>query len=603
MKAYNLETARQHRDKITELYLHGLGISEWPSIVFELPQLQVLCLSENRLPEAPETLSRLTRLRALDLSGNLIQTLPASLHGLLSLEEVNLSGNRLSRFPPVLGKMPGLRKIDLSFNQFRSLPRHLGNAPGLVSLRLNRNRIKELPAEWGSMDRLQELQLDQNLLSSLPDWVGHLRNLRLLGLSQNKLRELPSDLSGLKMLGQLHLERNKLGCLPDALGNLSDLTEIDVRRNELEKLPDSIGRLRGLRRLLLDDNRLKELPAPLEKLQSLRLLSCQGNQLGEWPSFLGKLPRLEILEWGRNGLERIPDEPGKWPALERLGLQGNSMVCFPISLLGLPKLEKVTGLPNSARAMRFVQACRQSAVPAPQRRELFGLWQGDVEAHNLSKEALREGLRLALPSLRKSILSVLIGQSRAQIDPLRSAIGILGTTRLSRPDWKEKLEKAGLTYHETGAKAPSHAVLGGGILEIPAAWWKKGVAFMEESVLFQEVRDREQAYLQAMDDPGRLGRLLQSGQDASLRLSVSLLKNGGVPPSLMTDLYLAWRSVSDRKLKKELRDLLLLHTSSGGRRLLEKVRVIYSPEQIEEACRDSEFDPARIWAWWESNSR
>lgn len=603
MKAYNLETAQQHRDKITELYLHGLGISEWPSIVFELPQLQVLCLSENRLPEAPDTLGRLTRLRSLDLSGNLIQTMPPSLHGLLSLEEVNLSGNRFSRFPPVLGKMPGLRKIDLSYNQLRSLPRHLGNATGLISLRLNRNRIKELPVEWGIMDRLQELRLDQNLLPSLPDWVGHLPNLSLLSLSQNKLRELPSHLGGLKMLSQLHLERNKLTLLPDSLGELSELTEIDARRNELEKIPDSIGRLRGLRRLLLDDNHLKTLPSSFEKLQSLRLLSCAGNRLGEWPAFLGKLPRLEVLEWGRNGLTGLPDEPGKWLALERLGLQGNAISRFPMILIGLPKLEKVSGVPNSARALRFVQACRQAATPEPCRGELFGLWQGEKEAGSLSKEAIREGLRLPLPSLRKSILAFLIAQTMAPLDPLRSTIGILGTTRLSRPDWKDRLEKAGLKYHETGAKAPSHAVLGGGTLEIPAAWWKKGVAFMEESALFHEVRDREQAYLQSMDDPGRLGRLLQSGQDASLRLSVSLLKNGGVPPSLMTDLYLAWRSVSDRKLKKELRDLLLLHASPEGKRLLEKVRVIYSAEQIEETCRDSEFDPARIWAWWESTTR
>ena len=603
MKAYNLDTARQHQDRVTELYLHGLGITEWPSFVFELPQLQVLCLSDNRLKEVPSDIIRLARLRTLDLSGNLLQSLPLSLPGLSALQEVNLSGNQFSRFPTVLGKMPGLQRIDLGSNKLRTLPLHMDNLSGLAALRLDRNQLRELPA-----------------------WIGGQTGLRELKVAENKLKEIPGWICGLELLSMLNLERNKLTALPWKIGDLTGLAELNVRRNELESIPESIGKLHGLRRLLLDDNRIAVLPPSMEKLHALRLLSCQGNRIGEWPGFLGQLPRLEELELGHNLLQSLPEEAGKWPALERLGLQSNALCCFPESFCRLPRLkelhlgrnqvtrfpeplisapvlEKVSGVPGTSRAMRFLQACRQSEAPEASRKELFRLWQGEIEPKGLSAEALREGLRLPLPSLRKSILSQLVQQTRTPIDPLRSVFSFLGKTRLSRSEWKDRLDKAHLKFQESSGKTPTHAVLGAGSLEVPAGWLKKGVAFMEESALFQELRDRAQEYLQGMDDPASLGRLLQSGQEASLRLSLSLMKSGGVPPALMTDLYLAWRSAGDTRLKKELRDLLLLHASAPGTRMLEQVKTIKSPEQITQACVDSEFDPARIWQWWESSSR
>jgi len=624
MKAYNLETANQHRERITELYLHGLNIAVWPSVVFELPQLQLLCLSGNRLRELPGDISRLTRLRSLDLSGNQLQALPVALQKLKDLEELNLSGNQFSRFPAIIGKMTGLRLIDLGYNRLRTLPPHLGNASRLKVLRLNHNRIRELPAEWERLEHLEELHLDQNQISLLPDWVGNLRSLQVLNLAENKLGEIPPRIGKLGGLRILNLDRNRLSGLPVSLGDLRELAELNVRRNLLGDLPQTIGQLRGLRRLLLDENQLTVLPAALEKLQALRMLSCQGNRLDEWPSFLGQLPRLEAFDLGRNQLQVLPDEPGKWQGLERLGLQRNKLSAlpeafcrfprlkeldlgrnsfsgFPECLVLSPSLEKVSGVSNVSRAMRFIQACRQFSVPESCRKDLFSLWQGRSEAGKLPAESLQYGLRLSLPSLRRSILAFLLRREGAPIDPRKSVIRFTGKTRLSRNDWKKRLEEAGFESGDRGKKAPTHVVLGDGCLDIPVAWLKRNVAFLEETDLFQEIRGREEVYLQTLDDPARLGRLLQSRQESSLRLSVSLMKNGGVPPSLMTDLFLAWKTAGDRGLKKELRNLLLLHASGTGKRFLEKARAIRSGDQAAEACEGSEFDPERIRLWWETS--
>ena len=132
---------------------------------------------------------------------------------------------------------------------------------------------------------------------------------------------------------------------------------------------------------------------------------------------------------------------------------------------------------------------------------------------------------------------------------------------------------------------------------MPETWLSGELFFLEEAKLHQQLQALEHAYLQDRDDHGQLRALLMSGQEASLRLALALMRGGGVPQALMTELYLAWKSSSDSKLKKALRDLLLLNSSESGRSFLQKKRPFSSLEQLERSCRDTEFDAVAIWRW------
>jgi len=595
MKAYNLEFARKHKAQVTELYLHGLGMTGWPDSLFELPNLQVLGLSANRLTEVPERIDQLVHLRVLDLSDNLLSTLPKTLASLTKLRAVNLSANQFTRFPAVLGKIPALQKLDLGDNKLRTLPGHFPIVSQLQVLRLHKNRLRELPFAWELPVQLQDLHLDENHLSSLPDWLGNLPGLELLSLSHNRLEEFDLSPGQLTSLEALDLGHNKLGCLPA-----------------------SIGRLRHLRRLNLDRNAVHELPGSFEHLHALRRLSCRGNLMKEWPHQLAELPRLEFLDLGYNQLQQLPGAPGRWPALVELSLQGNALVDLPASIARLPhlkkirlarnrfesfpeslvaslSLEEVSGAPGASRAIRFIQACQRVALPEKCRLALFSVWNGDRSPGQIKAAHLVSGFRLPLPSLQKLIRKYLIDRQNRDIEPNRSVVGFLGRMRLSKKNWKERLGATRVETTEAQGKMPTHVVLGTGSFVVPTEWLSLSITYLEEATLFQQLHTKDGAYLQKREDYGQLVRLLQSKQEASLRLALSLLKNGGVPAPLMTDLFLAWRNLSAPRLKKAFRNLLFLYASPSGRRFLERGASLQSIEKLREACANTEFDADRIW--------
>lgn len=580
MKAYNLQTALQHREQVTELHLHGLGMAEWPAVVFELPNLQALSLSENRLTSVPAEAGRLSGLRLLDLSGNRISQLPASFSALSHLAQLNLANNLLTRFPAVLTRLSSLRRLDLSGNGISSLPGRLPFGEQMQTLKLAHNRIKALPEGWDNLDNLEELDLAHNRIREFPLSRGQYRSLESLNLKQNKL----------------------------------------------ERLPEDIGELSELRKLWLDHNLLSEIPSSLERLKSLRLLSCQGNRIGQWPSFLASLPRLQTLELGHNKIGEIPASPGTWPALECLGLQQNGLSAlppglanwpvlkevhlgrnlfshFPEELLVSPRLEEATGLPGAAQALRFIQACRGAEIPFSARIGLFRLWQGKEGIEEISDEDLQQGLRLPLPSLKKVLLCRLIDPGGQAPEPGRSVVALTGRTLAGRERWRELLVKAGLAMWETGNGKPTHAVAGAGVLDLPLDWIRGGIVFAEEGEMLKQVQAAGASYLREAGDDAQLRFLLRSRQEATLRLAYELMKNGGVPPVLMTELYIAWKSAVSAGLKRDLRNLLRLQATEAGRRFLEIKKPFRSATVLEQACRGTEFDAGLLWQWWQEKNR
>jgi hypothetical protein len=61
----------------------------------ELPALEVLDLSRNRVSDIPLNITRLSNLKVLALQGNLIQTVPHSLSDMEGLQVIKLENNPL----------------------------------------------------------------------------------------------------------------------------------------------------------------------------------------------------------------------------------------------------------------------------------------------------------------------------------------------------------------------------------------------------------------------------------------------------------------------------------------------------------------------------
>ena len=101
-----------------------------PSEISQLPYLQALWVSDNRLVDLPEELGHCTKLKLLDASINVLTGLPASITGLHSLGALFLQHNRLDSLPAHIETLSGLhleagsirlKTLDLSDNRLCGL--------------------------------------------------------------------------------------------------------------------------------------------------------------------------------------------------------------------------------------------------------------------------------------------------------------------------------------------------------------------------------------------------------------------------------------------------------------------------------------------------
>lgn len=81
---------------VSDIYLDGQGLEEFPTEVLQYKNLEVLDLSRNSIREIPDEIGTLKKLKVLRLAGNPLTTLPKSILQLPNLKVVWLQGLQLS---------------------------------------------------------------------------------------------------------------------------------------------------------------------------------------------------------------------------------------------------------------------------------------------------------------------------------------------------------------------------------------------------------------------------------------------------------------------------------------------------------------------------
>jgi Leucine-rich repeat (LRR) protein len=620
MKAYNLNTARQHCEAVTELYLHHCGLSEVPPLVFrcsrlrrleitdnalrfiperlaELKHLEVLNLSGNRIQRLPETLSALTGLTHLDMRNNQLKALPPALLALSALEILCLAGNQLtalpedidrwqrlglfdisdndlSQLPAAMGRLVNLREFYGSRNGLHRLPKAFAQLSMLERLEVADNRLRKLPESFFSnMERLSQLDLSGNRLLEIPSSIGKCRHLVHLSAARNKLKALPPDIGRLGWLRRLDLSKNKLSFLPTQITGCSFIRRLNLSENNLSVLPPSIGRLHRLEQFSLARNRLEDLPG---LPPALLVLDLAHNRLERIPPSLLALPALREVDLGYNRLSRLPPEFSKLEELRQLRLTGNEIADWRAVILNLDQLETLHGPAvgrEKRRLLRFLKACRQQKTSREARAFLFDCYQGEAEVlDQLSLDQLMEALRFPLKEVRLAVRRHLISRRGASLkaQPLKAGakIACIGKVHFEEADLRSRLSQQGISLVATAEEA-GHVVIG----DRPPATVQLGTdqVFLSE-VQLNEFFDRSgQRYL-AREDAGakavRVRQLLLHEKPRNVRLAIQLMKGGGVPASLLTELFFVWKRTPQGKLKNEIRALLELNLPESDRAVL-----------------------------------
>lgn len=196
----------QHMTGLKSLRLNRCTLTEIPSFISKLPNLEALQMAENKIKNLAN-LKGCPKLLHLTLEDNQISSIPSGL-GLATLSTIHLHTNKFSAFPKAILEYKNIESIDLRFNQLGSLPDALGKMPKLERLFLDENNLTSLPSSLGS-GKLKMLFTAGNKLTSVSDALFKSKTIKTLDLSFNSLTQLPNGIAN-SSYDSLDLQMNYL---------------------------------------------------------------------------------------------------------------------------------------------------------------------------------------------------------------------------------------------------------------------------------------------------------------------------------------------------------------------------------------------------------
>ncbi|KAF7825737.1 receptor-like protein 12 [Senna tora] len=178
---------------IRSLYLKYCNIEEFPKLLKDQDQLEILDLSYNKIHDTlPSWMWRKENLWALHISNNfLVGEISPLICNLKSLEFLDLSFNRLSGImPPCLGVFSeNLHTLNLANNKlFGFIPQEFMKGNALQMIDFSHNNLQDqLPKALTNCRMLEYLDVSNNQINdSFPFWLGALPELKVLALRSNK---------------------------------------------------------------------------------------------------------------------------------------------------------------------------------------------------------------------------------------------------------------------------------------------------------------------------------------------------------------------------------------------------------------------------------
>lgn len=103
--------------KVCSLNLIDQSLTAVPDQVFQMSNIKVFRIGNNKLGSLPTNLFKLTTLKSLGLATDSLTEVPADLGNLTNLVFLNLEGNSLQTLPTTVSKLTNLEAIILTGNQ------------------------------------------------------------------------------------------------------------------------------------------------------------------------------------------------------------------------------------------------------------------------------------------------------------------------------------------------------------------------------------------------------------------------------------------------------------------------------------------------------
>ncbi len=242
----NLENLKQMK----HLSLSNNHFNEFPTALFQLPNLESLDLRATCIKSIPKDISCLAKLTHLFLCDNPLENFPLEILRLSTLKGLTLSNTRLHKLPSQISKLNLLESLDIGKNHLENLPESLSKLILLTELFVNDNKIKHFSDKLENLTLLRHFTAKKNRLSVFPSCILKLADLVYLELNANPIKVIPKEIGSLKNMRILKLSFCCLKALPEELSSLNQLQKLDVSLNirlsgtEVEGLKEKMPNLR-----------------------------------------------------------------------------------------------------------------------------------------------------------------------------------------------------------------------------------------------------------------------------------------------------------------------------------------------------------------------
>lgn len=602
MRYYKLEDALKHKEQTTALNLSFSykEVSELPKEILNFPNLEELNVYYGKLNQLPEWIGQLSSLKTLTIQSCQLSTIPESIGKLKNLVYLSVGYNQLRSIPESIGELSQLLSLNLRSNLLQTLPESIGKLTKLQTLYLPSNQLTALPESIGGLIDLPELWVASNQLKGLPESIGKLKKLKRIHLYRNHLQSLPKSIEQLQELTELNVSYNKLKTLPDNLSKCKNLHRIDVSNNKLTTLPNDLFEVPALKNLNLNHNQLTSLPANIQAAEQLYYLSVTNNSIAELPNQgWEKMANLSTVYLSNNKLTFFPKGLEKAPKLSILHIPNNPFVEPPLEVFKLPYLKTLgayqTGLhaafTDYTACQKILTEFQKQSTPFEHRISTYKiLGSPKEEMHKFSLLEVFEAMRIRYKPLQEKAQRTLFSQYKEAYKnkPLRKGteVVIWGTINFKKTEVKERLKAFDIKYGIKVKPKTTHVVVGFNIKKYDG-YDQEGLVFISDQDLNDFFIQNEEQYLLEESEEGssnteHVAMLLSSTDHQNIGLAFQILKTGGVPQDLITELFLITKNPKLPKgLREQAKAYITLHGSETLKNRIKTHKMIF-PGYINE---------------------
>lgn len=409
-------------------------------------------------------------------------------------------------------------------------------------------KLKEIPSEINLLQQLESLSIYKNKsIKKYPSELADLPNLKHVSLRFNNLKQIPKVFKELNQLETLVLSNNRFLASTkwEYLSQMKALKSLDLSYSlqNLSILPEEIGHLQNLRELNISGNKLKELPKSLKNLTRLEKLHCELNDFEIFPSILVELPQLKELQISAKSLKGLPKEVLLLQHIDNLRFTAKSS-------------SKTAYIFPFERLLKHIKTYQFS--PALQ-IFFLDIIRGSILIKDLTNRQLLTLLNCAIPDYINQALEEIDLRIKAKqlstysFPQANDRLVIKGKIKGKVSELKFRLAQNSI---QTGVKinaSTTHVLVGSMPGDIYDKVEEHNIALVTEQSLVQYLNQLEQPYLLAskeVADLESIRQLLHSEQTENTLLALEMLKSGGVPSDLLTELFLIHKLTRVQKIKR-----------------------------------------------------